>query len=180
VPHDADAMTHQPGADQPVRDCLTTAFVEHRRRLVARARRVVVDPALAEEVVQEAFIRAWRAADRFDLSGGPILGWLLVITTNVAKDSVRARSRRPALLVHDPEPFGRHHDGGIERVALRAELGAALAGLSDEHRDAVVQTVLLDRPHAVVAAELGVRPGTLRTRVHYALRRLRTQLEIAC
>ena len=47
------------------------------------------------------------------------------------------------------------------------------------HRDAVIETVLRDRPYADVAAELGVAPGTLRTRVHYGLRRLRCALETA-
>jgi RNA polymerase sigma-70 factor, ECF subfamily len=169
-------MTQQPDAS----DLLGRAFAEHRSRLVARARRIVVDPALAEEVVQEAFIRAWRAMDRFEPADGPIIAWLLVITTNVAKDAVRTRTRRPALLVDDVEPFGRHTDGGIEQIGLQAELGAALAGLSDAHREAVVQTILLDRPHDAVAVALGVRPGTLRSRVHYGLRRLRAQLEVAC
>jgi RNA polymerase sigma-70 factor, ECF subfamily len=174
-------MTTQPdGSARPlVYDLLTSAFLEHRRRLLWRARGVVADPVLAEDVVQEAFLRAWRAADRFDPAAGPVLGWLLVIPTNVAKDAVRARSRRPAVLVDDLEPFGAAEDGGIERVSLRDELGAALDGLTDAHRDALVQTVLLDRPYDAVAEELGVRPGTVRSRVHYALRRMRAQLEIA-
>jgi RNA polymerase sigma-70 factor, ECF subfamily len=175
-------MAQQPTAylGPPVSEQLTAAFVEHRRRLLARARRVVVDPATAEEVVQEAFIRAWRAADGFDPAAGPIVAWLLTITTNVAKDVVRTRTRRPVQLVQDLDPWGGHTDGDIERVALREELRAALARLSEPHREAVVQTILLDRPHAAVAAELGIRPGTVRSRVHYALRRLRTQLEMAC
>ena len=45
------------------------------------------------------------------------------------------------------------------------------------HRDAVVEAVLSDRPYADVAAELGVGPGTLRTRVHYGLRRMRGVLQ---
>jgi RNA polymerase sigma-70 factor (ECF subfamily) len=175
-------MTQQPdpSTEPAVSDLLTQAFTEHRSRLVARARRVVVDPASAEDVVQEAFIRAWRAAGRFEPDEGPMHAWLLVITTNVAKDFVRARSRRPGLLAPDLEPWAPLIDGDIDRVTLRAELRAGLSRLTDAHRDAVVQTVLLDRPHRAVAAELGIRPGTLRSRLHYALRRLRAQLEIAC
>jgi RNA polymerase sigma-70 factor (ECF subfamily) len=60
---------------------------------------------------------------------------------------------------------------------LRAQLRQALSSLGAHHRDAVVETVLRDRPQADVAAELGVTHGTLRTRVHYALRRLRHLLQ---
>ena len=51
--------------------------------------------------------------------------------------------------------------------------------IGTRHRDAVEETVLRDRPYADVAADLGVTPGTLRTRVHYGLRRLRCVLEAA-
>ena len=67
----------------------------------------------------------------------------------------------------------------IDRLILRSELRDALAGIGARHRNAVVETVLRDRPYADVAAELGVAPGTLRTRVHYGLRRLRCALETA-
>jgi RNA polymerase sigma-70 factor (ECF subfamily) len=65
----------------------------------------------------------------------------------------------------------------IDRMILRSELRHALSRIESHHRDAVVETVLRDRPYADVAAELGVSPGTLRTRVHYGLRRLRGVLE---
>src|SRR5262245_56186570 len=103
---------------------LTRAFVEHHPRLLARARRLGVDQPTAEEVVQEAFLRAWRAAGRFDPAAGPILPWLLAITTNVAKDVVRARARRSVVLVDDVEQFGGVTDGDIEQLSLRDELGA--------------------------------------------------------
>ena len=67
----------------------------------------------------------------------------------------------------------------IDRLILRSELRDALGSIGTHHRDAVIETVLRDRPYADVAAELGVAPGTLRTRVHYGLRRLRCALETA-
>jgi len=59
---------------------------------------------------------------------------------------------------------------------MRAELRAALAQISEDHRRAVLETILLDRPYQEVARELGINVGTLRTRVHYALGRLRDVL----
>lgn len=70
---------------------------------------------------------------------------------------------------------GGHPDRRGPRL-LRAQLRHALARLSPYHRNAVVETILRERPYAEVAAELGIPTGTLRTRVHYALRQLRAML----
>jgi len=157
---------------------MAAAHAAYHARLLARARRIVVDPDLAEDVVQEAFLRAWRACASFDPAGGPLVNWLLVITGNAAIDMVKARVRRPALGADpDQENVPATGLGDIDRVLLRAQLRQALSSLGAHHRVAVVETVLRGRPHADVAAELGVPPGTLRTRVHYALRRLRQVLE---
>ena len=73
---------------------LAAAHAAYHSRLLARARRIVVDPDLAEDVVQEAFLRAWRACGSFDPAGGPMVNWLLVITARTAIDMVKARVRR--------------------------------------------------------------------------------------
>src|SRR4051812_41162131 len=73
---------------------LTSAREAHYPRMLARARRVVVDPHLAEEAVQEALLRAWRGCAAFDPAGGPLGNWLVVITRNAAIDMAKARSRR--------------------------------------------------------------------------------------
>jgi RNA polymerase sigma-70 factor (ECF subfamily) len=159
---------------------LTAAYAEHHGAMVARARRVVVDHHLAEEVAQEAFTRAWRACPRFDPRRGPLRPWLLVITANVAKDRVKARVRRPVAVRDDLVDRPVAVDGGLDRVLVRADLVEALGTLSNEHRDALVHTYLLDRPSLEAAQHLGIERGTLRTRVHYALRRLRAELEPAC
>ena len=159
---------------------MAAAHAAYHARLLARARRVVVDPDLAEDVVQEAFLRAWRACASFDPAGGPLVNWLLVITGNTAIDMVKARVRRPPLASVPADanaPAGGLSD--IDRLILRSELRDALGSIGAHHRDAVIETVLRDRPYADVAAELGVAPGTLRTRVHYGLRRLRCALETA-
>src|SRR5712664_2639833 len=76
---------------------MAAAHAAHHGRMLARARRIVVDPDLAEDAVQEAFVRAWRACPSFDPAGGPLVNWLLVITANTAIDMVKARVRRPPL-----------------------------------------------------------------------------------
>jgi RNA polymerase sigma-70 factor (ECF subfamily) len=145
--------------------------------LLRVARRVVNDPHLAEEAVQEAFVRAWRASAQFDPHSGPMLPWLVAITRNAAIDMVRARNRRPPVATLNgarTEPATASHE---DVVVLRDELSSALATLPADHRAVVVETVLRGRPHADVAAELGIPSGTVRSRRHYALRRLREAIE---
>ena len=157
---------------------MAAAHAAYHARLLARARRIVVDPDLAEDVVQEAFLRAWRACSSFDPEGGPLVNWLLVITANTAIDMVKARIRRPPLAsgqATENEAAAGIND--IDLLILRSQLRQALSRLGAHHRDAVVGTVLRDRSYADLAAELGISPGTLRTRVHYGLRRLRCLLE---
>lgn len=159
---------------------MAAAHAAYHARLLARARRIVVDPDLAEDVVQEAFLRAWRACSSFDPVGGPLVNWLLVITANTAIDMVKARVRRPPLAPGSAQQnVSAAGINDIDLLILRSQLRHALSSLGAHHRDAVVETVLRDRPYADVAAELGVTPGTLRTRVHYGLRRLRCVLETA-
>jgi RNA polymerase sigma-70 factor (ECF subfamily) len=108
---------------------------------------------------------------------------LLTITGNVSKDLVKARTRRPSLVAAPVDPQAGSTGGGVELVLLRDYLRSALAGISDHHRTAVAETILLDRSYADVAAEYRIKPGTLRTRVHYALQQLRTELgclDVAC
>ena len=177
---DARLMNTEACAGLCTEQGMAAAHAAYHTRLLARARRVVVDPDLAEDVVQEAFLRAWRACASFDPEGGPLVNWLLVITGNTAIDMVKARVRRPPLTsvpADENAPAGGLSD--IDRLILRSELRDALGSIGARHRDAVIETVLRDRPYADVAAELGVAPGTLRTRVHYGLRRLRCALETA-
>jgi RNA polymerase sigma-70 factor, ECF subfamily len=175
---DARLMNTEACAGLCTEQGMAAAHAAYHARLLARARRIVVDPDLAEDAVQEAFLRAWRACSSFDPAGGPLLSWLLVITANTAIDMVKARLRRPPLASGAAQEHAAAvGPGDIDLVILRSQLRHALSSLRAHHRDAVVETVLRDRPHAEVAAELGVTPGTLRTRVHYALRRLRGVLE---
>ena len=160
---------------------LAEAATLYRARMLARARRVVVDPHLAEEAVQDALLNAWRRCATFDPARGSLATWLLTITANAAIDLVKARNRRPPVTAVGADES--HHDhvghtiGAVDLFLLRTELREALAAISPDLRRTVVATMLLQRPHAEVAAEFGIPPVTVRTRLHYALRKMRTVLE---
>jgi len=160
-------------------DGLARAYRAYRAPLLARARRILGDSGLAEEVVQETFLRAWRACASFDPDGPPMLAWLGVVLRNLAVDRIKARSRRPALAFSVPreDSVASTRPDEVEVLLLRVGITAALAGLRADQRTAVLETVVRDRPHGEVAAELGIPVGTLRSRAHYALRRMRRVLE---
>src|SRR5215475_8221153 len=79
------------------------AYAAHSGELYGFAVRSLGDHGLAEEAVQETFVRAWRAGDRFDPEIGSLRTWLFAILRNVVIDLGRARSARPEVLDEAPE-----------------------------------------------------------------------------
>lgn len=155
---------------------LRSAYAEHAGELFAFASRSLGDPGLAEEAVQETFVRAWRAADRFDPAVGSLRTWLFAIARNVVVDLARARSIRPALADREPPDQAGETDE-LERAVISLGIEAALQQVSDRHREVLVEVHLRGRPVAEVATELGVPPGTVHSRLYYGLKALGVALE---
>ncbi|WP_228387186.1 RNA polymerase sigma factor [Ornithinicoccus halotolerans] len=162
----------------------TRAFVHRFQSAVyGTALSITRDPATAEDVAQEAFVKAWRAADGYDPRRASPLTWLLAITRNAAIDAVRARRTRPAdptereeldRLLQDTLAPG--PDDPQEVVVRRSEgeqAAARLRTLSPEQARAVVLAVVAGRTAAEVAAHEGIPLGTAKTRIRDGLRRLR-------
>ena len=137
------------------------------------------DRGLAEEAVQETFVRAWQAANRFDDALGSLRTWLFAIIRNVVIDLSRARAVRPALApdTSRDEIDLRTLDDEIDRVLLAWQVEESLQKLSAEHRDALVEVHYKGRPYHDVAGELGVPVGTVKSRVYYGLKAMRLALE---
>ena len=170
-----------PVAELP-EDALRAAYEAHGGELFRFARRSLGDAGLAEDAVQEAFVRAWRASASYDPAKASQRTWLFAILRNVVVDTVRARRVRPQLAPRaadddrpDDDPAA--GDDAFDQMLTVWQVEAALAELADDHRTALVEVHWRGRPYADVADELGVPEGTVKSRVYYGLRAMRTALE---
>jgi RNA polymerase sigma-70 factor (ECF subfamily) len=155
---------------------LRAAYAEHGGELFGFAHRCLGDAGLAEEAVQETFLRAWRAAARFDPAQGSLRTWLFAICRNVVVDSQRARAARPALAPAEQREDAAPVDE-LEQAMMSVQIEEALQQVSERHRTVLVQVHLHGRPVAEVAQELGVPPGTVHSRLYYGLKALGVVLE---
>ena len=155
------------------------AYRAHGAELFGFALRALRDPGLAEEAVQETFLRAWRAADRFDPEIAPLRAWLYSIIRNVVVDLTRARAARPQIVQSPTVVDLRESEQGdpFDRALVAWQVEEALRKLGEDHRRVLVETYYRARPYAEVAADLGIPEGTVKSRVYYALRALRLTLE---
>jgi RNA polymerase sigma-70 factor (ECF subfamily) len=155
---------------------VSAAYAAHGPELYRFALRSLGDSGLAEEAVQNTYLRAWRNADRYDEELGSLRTWLFAIIRNVVIDVARARSIRFGT-TDGVTVEAAIDDDDIDRMLVAWQVEEALRRLSDEHRTVLVETYYRARPYAAVAAELGVPVGTIKSRVYYALRQLRLALE---
>ncbi|GAB2922002.1 sigma-70 family RNA polymerase sigma factor [Micromonospora polyrhachis] len=126
----------------------------------------------AEDVVQEAFLRAWTHLDRLTADRGSVLGWLRRVVHNLVMDGYRRKRARPTEV--DIEIAAAEATADPTSVVLDSlVVDQVLRGLWPEHRAALVEAYLNDRTAAEISAELGVPVGTIKSRVHYALRAAR-------
>jgi RNA polymerase sigma-70 factor (ECF subfamily) len=134
------------------------------------------DRQWAEDVVQETLFRAWRNAGRLARDRGLLWAWLLTVARRIVIDGRRRRSARPrevepAALDIVPIP------DQSEQTLSAMVVSDALRRLSREHREAIVETYFHHRSINEAAQILGIRPGTVKSRVYYGLRALRDALQ---
>lgn len=162
----------RPTWDEVVRD--------HSTRVYRLAYRLTGNQHDAEDLTQEVFVRVFRSLDRY--TPGTFEGWLHRITTNLFLDQVRRKQRiRFDLLADDaadrlagsePSPQQRFDDASFD-----ADVQAALDALPPDFRAAVVLCDLEGQSYEEIAATLGIKLGTVRSRIHRGRALLRAALE---
>jgi RNA polymerase sigma-70 factor (ECF subfamily) len=161
-------------------DGVRAVYAAHGPELYRFAVRSLGDSGLAEEAVQETFLRAWQAADRFDETLGSLRTWLFAIVRNVVIDLSRARAIRPSVAPGSGVDATSNEAAvadDIDRVLAAWQVEEALRMIGDEHRVALVEVHYKARSYAEVAIDLGVPVGTVKSRVFYALKAMRLALE---
>lgn len=151
-------------------DALATVYDRHHRQVWAAALRVTGTDHLAQEAMQDTFIRAWQAAGSYDVSR-PLGPWLLTIARRTSVDLLR-REFRPTRGGHEPEKDAVVEAPGIDEAWLAWEVKEALGRLEEGEREIVRLSFFEDLTHVQIAERLGVPVGTVKSRSHRAHRRL--------
>lgn len=160
------------------------AFVRRfQGRVYGLAMTIVRQPAIAEEVAQETFVRAYRHAGNYDARKGRVSTWLLSIARNLAIDVTRMKRLDPV----DPEVIAAElsiesQTPGADEMGLqpdeRAQLRSAISDLPEDQRRALVLATYMGRTAREISVLDDVPLGTVKTRIRTAMLKLRDQLEV--
>lgn len=158
---------------------VTSLYSEYAAALVSVVMRLNGgDRQWAEDVAQETFIRAWRHTRGLLAERGArsMMPWLVTVARRIVINDRRSRGTRP-MEVDDTLLSTIAVPDDTERMLLRTVLTEALAELTPAHRTVVVEICVHDRTTAEVSSLMGIPCGTVKSRMYYALRHLRSVLE---
>jgi RNA polymerase sigma-70 factor (ECF subfamily) len=159
-------------------DLLRALHEEHGDALFAHALRLTNgDRQRAEDLVQETLLRAWQHPNALDPTRGSVRAWLFTTARNLAIDAWRRRSARVGEVSTDVLPEVPEVSDEAERAVESWVVAEALSRLSRPHREVLLECFYQGRSVAEAAVQLGVPPGTVKSRTHYALRSLKIVLE---
>jgi RNA polymerase sigma-70 factor, ECF subfamily len=129
----------------------------------------------AQDVVQETLLRAWRSPAVLERTGGSERGWLFTVAKRIVIDEWRSAVRRPevvtALVPEHSVP------DMVEQTVERQLVLAALRTLSMDHRRVLLECYFRGASVTEASETLGVPPGTVKSRTHYALHALRRAID---
>ena len=159
---------------------LAEAYDRHAGAVLGVLSRLL-DQGTAQEVTQDVFLRLWDRPEAFDPARAGLRAYLLVMARSRALDRLRAARATVPLHTEDgeerPLADGRPGpEGRSEERAQRDQVRAALSGLSDTHRETVERAYLRAESREEIALAMGVPVGTVKSRLSYALKHLKTQL----
>jgi RNA polymerase sigma-70 factor (ECF subfamily) len=172
--HPAPHPGEGPGADPE--EMIAGLYADYRAFILSYVTGLLKDRYLAEDVVQETMLRAWRHCAQFSAEKGSVRGWLMKVAHNIAMDKVRMRRSRPAEVTEDAVPEALVTEDHSDTVLTSLQVRHALAGLSPGHRDVLELIYMNGCTARETAARLGIPEGTVFSRAFYALRILRREL----
>jgi RNA polymerase sigma-70 factor, ECF subfamily len=184
------APSGPPGADPPVPERqwsrtgpgldagqLRELFAAHGRAVYEYALRATDDADLAEDVVQETLLRAWRRAPQLDDRHQSLRAWLFVVARHVVIDRARRRAARIHEVTSDAVPDSASPRDEFARRVESWEMASALSLLSPNHREVLVRLYYLDETAVSCAEALAIPVGTVKSRAYNALRALRVAMQ---
>ena len=161
-------------------EALAEAYRRHGGAVFALARRLLAEQALAEEVVQEVFLAAWRTQHQYDASRGTSHAWILAMVRNRSIDMLRSRRRRPVQPLAEgvdppdtldvPAEAVSNVDAAAARVALNA--------LPPEQKQVIELAYFGGLSHTEIATQLAAPIGTVKGRIRLGLDRLRIAMGV--
>jgi RNA polymerase sigma-70 factor (ECF subfamily) len=160
-------------------EALAEAYRRHGGAVFGLAKRVLSEESVAEEIVQEIFLRLWNAPDRFDPERGSLRSYLLAQAHGRAVDALRsntARRRREEADVRATAEAGYDLEREVWDLAMADGVRHALSVLSSEERRAIELAYWGGRTYREVAIVLGAPEGTVKSRIRSGLHRMRTAL----
>ncbi len=168
------------GLRQRDEKALSELYDRYGQTVYAIVLRVIGDAGAAEEISLDAFWQLWQQAERFDVTQGSLLNWLLTIARSRAIDRVRARGARKRTQAEDLTDVNRVQPPAEEIAELRERrhlVREAMATLSPAQRAALSLAYYEGLSHSQIADRLQEPLGTVKTRIRQAMHVLRRTLE---
>jgi RNA polymerase sigma-70 factor (ECF subfamily) len=163
-------------------EALGEAYRRHAGAVFALSSRLLPSKALAEEVVQEVFLRLWNSPERFDPGRGSLRAFLLAQTHGLSIDLLRSetsRSRREERDGRREASAGYDVEREVWDLAVSEHVRTALGRVPESERKAIELAYFGGRTYREVATILGEPEGTVKSRIRTGLRRLRSELSEA-
>ena len=133
---------------------------------------------IAEDLVQETMLRAWKNLAHLDSDLSTVRPWLFTVARRIAVDALRAKRARPAEIGDEDLHNKSGGEDEIERMLDAVLIRRAMMRLSSDHRRVLVEIYYRGRSVGEAAAILDIPEGTVKSRSHYALRALQTAIQV--